>query len=85
MFVANVEKLTRYYGVHHHHVFRRRKKLSVLSNLLDKCNSLTYWSIYVELKKYQEVLMFAMHDLTARNYQRARPHRLRQEVEDANC
>ena len=29
--------------------------------------------------------MFAMHDLTARNYQRARPHRLRQEVEDANC
>ena len=37
VFVANVHKLTRHYGIHH--AFRRRKKLSLLVNLLDKCNS----------------------------------------------
>ena len=33
---------------------------------------------------YQEVLISAMHDLTAKNYQHARLHRVRQEVEHAN-
>ena len=84
VFVANVQRLTRYYGIHH--AFKRRKKLSLLVKLLDKCNSLlTYWPTDVELMGYQEVLISAMHDLTAKNYQHARLHRLRQEVEDANC
>ena len=34
---------------------------------------------------YQDVLISTMHDLTMKNYQHARLHRLRQEVENANC
>ena len=84
VFVANVQRLTRYYGIHH--AFKRRKKLSLLVKLLHKCNSLlTYWPTYVELMGYQDVLISTMHDLTMKNYQHARLHRLRQEVEDANC
>ena len=67
VFVANVQRLTRYYGIHH--AFKRRKKLSLLVKLLDKCNSLlTYWPRDVELMGYQEVLISAMHDLTTKNY-----------------
>ena len=69
-----------------HYVFRKRNKLSLLVNLLDKCNSLlTYWPSEVELKGYQEVLSYAMHDLMAKNYQSARLDLLRQKVEDLNC
>ena len=39
----------------------------------------------VELIGYQEVLIFAMLDLTEKNYEHARLHRLQQEVDDANC
>ena len=34
---------------------------------------------------YQEVLISMTHDLTVKNDQHARLHRLRKEVEDANC
>ena len=62
--------------------FRRRNKLSLLVNL---CNSLlTYWPTDIKLMGYQKVLISAMHDLTTKNYQHARLHHLRQEVEAAS-
>ena len=54
--------------------------------MLDKCNSLlTNSPTDVELMGYQEVLISAMQDLTTKSYQHARLHRLRRELEDANC
>ena len=72
VFVGNVKKLTRYYGIHY--AFRRRKISRLAINLLDKCNSLlTYWPTTVKLVGYQAVLFSMMHDLT-KIYQYARLH-----------
>ena len=64
-FVVNVHELITYHGMHH--AFRRRKNLRLLINLPDKCNSFkTYRSMGVELKKHQDILISAMHELTTK-------------------
>jgi hypothetical protein len=71
VFVANVQKLSRYYGIYH--AFERKKKLHAMTTLLGQCNaSLTNWPSDAKLLERQQFLSTSLHELQSHNYQQAR-------------
>ena len=84
VFVNNVQKLLKYYGIQN--AYKRREKLKALSKLMERCNALLcYWPLDEELLEIQITLSTTIQDLMLRNYQQNRVYRMKQELQDSNC
>jgi hypothetical protein len=84
VFVANVQKLSKYNGIYH--AFQWKKKLHAITTLLGRCNALlTYWPRHVELLETQKILSTSLYELQIHNYQQARFFQKVHESEDNNC
>ena len=74
VFVNNVQKLRKYYGIQNE--YKRREKLKALSKLMERCNALLcYWPLDEELLEIQITLSTTIQDLMLRNYQQNRVYR----------
>ena len=84
VFVVNVQKLSRFYGMHN--AFKRRRKIKALATLLGRCNALlSFWPMDEQLLDIYKILSTSLCDMKVKSYQQARLHKLRQEVDDSNC
>ena len=84
VFVVNVQKLSRFYGMHN--AFKRRRKIKALATLLGRCNALlSFWPMDEQLLDIHKILSTSLCDMKVKSYQQARLHKLRQEVDDCNC
>ena len=84
MFVGNVQKLSRYYGMYN--AFKGRRKINALATLLGRCNALlSHWPMDEQLLDIHKILSTSLCDMKVKSYQQARLHKLREEVDDCNC
>ena len=84
VFVVNVQKLSRFYGMYN--AFKRRRKIKALATLLGRCNALlSFWPMDEQLLDIHKILSTSLCDMNVKCYQQARLHKLRQEVDDCNC